>query len=444
MEGAHYIVAQDRLVYLADIIGQLEVLATIPGSDLVGANYAPIFASLPSASTRPLQIIHSSHVTSDSGTGLVHCAPAHGPEDYGVFRSLGLISDPDSILCHVGPAGEFIPKVAEVVGEEAAQRLIKKPVLSDGSRTSVDLLKEVGHLVKIKRVKHRYPYDWKTDQPIIVMYVVPSIVVGTFTDECIRATSQWFANLDGIKDDALNALAEVSFFPPQCEHHSGLRCCHSLTKHVARNRLESFIRSRSEWCISRQRVWGVPIPALYEIDSDKAILDTTTLDHILNVLQEKGVSYWWTGPIEEFLPPALLGQVKASGGDASALYRKGTDTMDVWFDSGSSWSMLPEMGVGRGTDSSGTDRQYHADVCLEGSDQHRGWFQSQLLTSIASASPADGKPSSAYGTLITHGMVLDEKGKKMSKSLGNIISPLTVINGGKVCASSCALPCHYR
>ncbi|KAH6900891.1 isoleucyl-tRNA synthetase [Coprinopsis sp. MPI-PUGE-AT-0042] len=356
-EGAHYIVAQDRLAYVTEIVGEFEVLATIPGSDL-------------------LSIRHTSPQTRE--TGLVHCAPAHGPEDYHAFRALGLISDPDSILCHVGRAGEFIPKVAEVVGEEAAERLLKKPVLFDGSRACVDLLKE-------------------TDQPIIV-----------------TATSQWFANLDSIKDNALNALTDVSFFPPQ-----------------SRNRLESFVRSRSEWCISRQRVWGVPIPALYEIESDKAILDSTTLDHILGVLQEKGVSYWWTGPIEAFLPPALLEQVKAKGVEASTVYRKGTDTMDVWFDSGSSWSMLPEMGVGKGTDTSGTVRPFHADICLEGSDQHRGWFQSQLLTSIGSASPEEGKPSSAYGTLITHGMVLDEKGKKMSKSLGNIISPLTVINGGK-------------
>jgi isoleucyl-tRNA synthetase len=252
------------------------------------------------------------------------------------------------------------------------------------------------------------------------------------TDEGLRATSQWFANLDGIKDDALNALADVSFFPSQCEYHPEPPPRSFPDAHPARNRLESFVRSRSEWCISRQRVWGVPIPALYEIESDTAILDSSTLDHILSVLQEKGVSYWWTGPIEEFLPPALLEKVKADEVDATALYRKGTDTMDVWFDSGSSWSMLPEMGVGKGTDSSGSIRPFHADICLEGSDQHRGWFQSQLLTSIASASPADGKPSSAYGTLITHGMVLDEKGKKMSKSLGNIISPLTVINGGKV------------
>ncbi|EAU81428.2 isoleucyl-tRNA synthetase [Coprinopsis cinerea okayama7 len=400
-DDATYIIAQDRLDYVSEMIGPVEVISTISGADLINASYTPIFSSLPSAATRPLKVIHSSHVTSDSGTCLVHCAPAHGPEDYHAFKALSLISDPNSILCHVGRAGEYISTVAEVVGEQAAGTLVGKPVLKDGGKAAVDLLREVGQLVKVKRIKHRYPYDWKTDEPVIV-----------------TATSQWFANLDSIKADALNALAEVNFFPA-----------------LSRNRLESFTRSRSEWCISRQRVWGVPIPALYEVSTDKAILDAASLDHILGILSEKGVSYWWSGPVEEFLPPSVLAKAKEEhpGRDLGELFRKGTDTMDVWFDSGTSWSMLPEMGVGKSTEWDGMKRPFHADICLEGSDQHRGWFQSQLLTSIGSHSGADGsKPAAPYGTLITHGMVLDEKGRKMSKSLGNIISPLTVINGGKV------------
>ncbi|KAG2003298.1 isoleucyl-tRNA synthetase [Coprinopsis cinerea AmutBmut pab1-1] len=399
-DDATYIIAQDRLDYVSEMIGPVEVISTISGADLINASYTPIFSSLPSAATRPLKVIHSSHVTSDSGTCLVHCAPAHGPEDYHAFKALSLISDPNSILCHVGRAGEYISTVAEVVGEQAAGTLVGKPVLKDGGKAAVDLLREVGQLVKVKRIKHRYPYDWKTDEPVIV-----------------TATSQWFANLDSIKADALNALAEVNFFPA-----------------LSRNRLESFTRSRSEWCISRQRVWGVPIPALYEVSTDKAILDAASLDHILGILSEKGVSYWWSGPVEEFLPPSVLAKAKEEhpGRDLGELFRKGTDTMDVWFDSGTSWSMLPEMGVGKSTEWDGMKRPFHADICLEGSDQHRGWFQSQLLTSIGSHSGADGsKPAAPYGTLITHGMVLDEKGRKMSKSLGNIISPLTVINGGK-------------
>jgi isoleucyl-tRNA synthetase len=191
---------------------------------------------------------------------------------------------------------------------------------------------------------------------------------------------------------------------------------------AARNRLESFIRSRSEWCISRQRVWGVPIPSLHHIPTDRAILDSTSLDHIISVLEEKGVTHWWDGPIEDFIPPSL----REEGVSASETWRKGTDTMDVWFDSGTSWSMLADMGAGRSD-----KRAFDADICLEGSDQHRGWFQSQLLTAIGAAS-REGEVASPYGGLITHGMVLDQEGKKMSKSLGNIMSPMTIINGGKV------------
>ncbi|TFK19817.1 isoleucyl-tRNA synthetase [Coprinopsis marcescibilis] len=393
-----FIAAVDRLESLGNVLGPTQILARFPGSQLVNASYKPIFADLPSARQERLPVVHSGHVKSDSGTGLVHCAPAHGPEDYHAFRSLGLIDNPDSILCHVGPAGEFLSTVGDVVGRQSEEALVGKSVLKDGSRATVDLLKEVGNLVKIQRIKHRYPYDWKTDEPIIM-----------------TATSQWFANLDDIKQDALDALQDVSFYPA-----------------ISRNRLESFVRSRSEWCISRQRVWGVPIPALYSTSTDKAILDSKTLDHILEVLDKKGVSYWWSGPITDLLTPELLAQAKTEAAkgevdvDVETMFRRGTDTMDVWFDSGTSWSMIPGM-IANQTDG---ERMFSADVCLEGSDQHRGWFQSQLLTRVGST--AEGtKPSSPYGTLITHGMVLDEKGRKMSKSLGNIVSPLTVINGGK-------------
>lgn len=171
--------------------------------------------------------------------------------------------------------------------------------------------------------------------------------------------------------------------------------------------MESFISSRSEWCISRQRVWGVPIPSLHHTPTDTAYLTSDTLTHILNVLSEKGTKHWWDGPVEDFLPGSLLRSTNSTKDE----WKKGTDTMDVWFDSGTSWSML-DGGV--------------ADVCLEGSDQHRGWFQSQLLTSVAVGKRAP------YKALITHGMVLDEKGRKMSKSDGNVTSPLSVVYGGQV------------
>lgn len=192
------------------------------------------------------------------------------------------------------------------------------------------------------------------------------------------------------------------------------------------------MRSRSEWCISRQRVWGVPIPALYHLPTQRAVLTTESLSHILSVIDAKGTRHWWDGPVEEFVPPTL----RIPGEDVSKTWAKGTDTMDVWFDSGTSWSMLE--GLAREPTSQQVPGRY-ADVCVEGSDQHRGWFQSQLLTAVATAPPGR-LPVAPYGTLITHGMVLDENDRKMSKSLGNILSPMTIINGGKV--RGLPLLCH--
>ncbi|KAJ4463961.1 tRNA synthetases class I-domain-containing protein [Lentinula edodes] len=394
------LIAQSRLEALQDILGPIEILAELKGVDLVGLEYSPIFSSLCDTEPPAMRILGSSHVTSESGTGLVHCAPAHGEEDYKLFRSYDLISSgtqspstamSNTLICHVHD-GLFSEKVVDVVGP-AAHMLVGKPVLEEGSRGVVELLKQAGRLLAVKRYTHKYPYDWKTDKPIIV-----------------TATSQWFANLDRIKDDALKALNDVQFYPNQ-----------------SRNRLESFIQSRSEWCISRQRVWGVPIPALLNTRTGDAMLNRGSLRHIINVLEEKGVKHWWEGPVEEFLPPEMK---TVDVGE----WQKSTDTMDVWFDSGTSWSMLDPPAPSEG-------RSFRADVCLEGSDQHRGWFQSQLLTAVGSASETtteypsgaatpNAKLRSPYGTLITHGMVLDEKGKKMSKSLGNIVSPLTIVLGG--------------
>ncbi|TFK71865.1 isoleucyl-tRNA synthetase [Pluteus cervinus] len=388
------ILGRDRLGPLAEVFGdelaELEVLGEFSGSSLTGLAYKPIFSE--ASDTTNLKIVPSSHVTSESGTGMVHCAPAHGAEDYHVFRGLGLLNQKQSMMCHVNSEGRFRPAVADVVGDEVAKDLIGKEVLKGGSKAVVELLEKVGALAKIQKIKHKYPYDWKTNEPIIVM-----------------ATSQWFANLDNIKHKALNALEDVGFVP------SGTR-----------NRLESFIRSRSEWCISRQRSWGVPIPSLHYIPTDQSILSEESLDHILKILDEKGVEYWWEGPVEEFVPPALRASFE---GDVNQVWKKGTDTMDVWFDSGTSWSML------RGLEETREgDRRFYADVCLEGSDQHRGWFQSQLLTAVGTKDGEGGDANgilSPYKTLITHGMVLDQHGKKMSKSLGNIISPLVIVDGGK-------------
>lgn len=149
------------------------------------------------------------------------------------------------------------------------------------------------------------------------------------------------------------------------------------------------------------------------------MLDSRSVDHVLSILESKGTDYWWNGPVDEFVPPHL----RKNGDSLSSEWRKGTDTMDVWFDSGTSWSMLSGLRDGN---------EALADVCVEGSDQHRGWFQSQLLTFIGSHHQTNEEMKAPYGTIVTHGMVLDETGRKMSKSLGNIIRPDTIIRGGKV------------
>jgi isoleucyl-tRNA synthetase len=163
----------------------------------------------------------------------------------------------------------------------------------------------------------------------------------------------------------------------------------------------------------------VPILSLHSKVTGEAILTSDSLSYIIDVLDRKGTSHWWEGPVEDFMPPSLAAQHPPD------TLVKGTDTMDVWFDSGSSWSLLPSQGI-RSKDS------ILSDVCLEGSDQHRGWFQSLLLTYIG-ATGGGVPPQAPYSTVITHGFTLDEKGKKMSKSLGNVISPITIINGGQVC-----------
>ncbi|KAJ2365162.1 isoleucine-tRNA ligase, partial [Coemansia sp. RSA 2607] len=226
------------------------------------------------------------------------------------------------------------------------------------------------------KLKHSYPYDWRTKKPIIQ-----------------RATPQWFANVRELKNTAWKSIDNVNVVP-----ESGKR------------RLKAFVTGRSEWCISRQRVWGVPIPVLYNARTLEPLLTSESISHIAQVIKTKGGSdAWWKLPVEEFLLPQYL--------DNGETYIKGTDTMDVWFDSGSSWKLLENKVENR--------EGAYADVYLEGSDQHRGWFQSSLLTSNAVRGVAP------YKALVTHGFTLDEQGRKMSKSIGNTLAPSTVIEGGK-------------
>ncbi|TAQ84326.1 hypothetical protein B7494_g7358 [Chlorociboria aeruginascens] len=349
------IIAKARLPYLTKSLfggNEVEVIAdSILGSELVGSTYLNVLRGQ-KAESQP--IIHGDFVSPDSGSGLVHCAPGHGMDDYEVCTRLGIEADApvDDLGCFTDAALPDDPGTLQ-----------GKPVLGDGSD---EVLKILGDKVlKVHKYKHKYPYDWRTKLPVI-----------------IRATQQWFADVGSVKEHALQHLKDVRFIPD-----------------TGRARLESFVKGRNEWCISRQRAWGIPIPALYN-NEGVALLTGESVAHIISVINERGIDAWWTDAPDElaWVLPGMEGS-----------YRRGKDTMDVWFDSGSSWTQTPEQ----------------ADVYIEGTDQHRGWFQSSLLTHMS----ASGKESAPFKTLITHGFTLDQDGKKMSKSLGNIIAPSQIMDG---------------
>lgn len=399
-EGDYLLIAKDRIPDFEKlkiglnskaaserpVLGALEILMEFLGTDLIDSTYRHPF--LPSnESARP--IIAASYVTADSGTGLVHSAPGHGKDDYNVWQEY-CQSNPkasqEAIISPVDDSSCFTKDVRNLNRQSQTGQLIGLPVQSEGTRQIIKELHDSYDLLTEIRYQHRYPIDWRTSKPIIV-----------------RCTSQWFANLETIKEKALASLENVIFTPAS-----------------GRGRLEALIRKRNEWCISRQRVWGVPIPVVYNVENDEPLFSIENMEHIENVLMEKGIDYWWQGDAEEFVIP--------SERKDGIKWRKGQDIVDVWFDSGSSWSLLPEA-----QDSFAKDGDLMiptspvADVYLEGTDQHRGWFQSSLLTYIAMAD--SDSPPAPYKNVITHGFIIDKKGDKMSKSRGNVLSPQVIIEG---------------
>ncbi|PMB07710.1 isoleucine--tRNA ligase [Fischerella thermalis CCMEE 5273] len=352
----YLIVAADLVERLsATLETPLSVKATVKGKDLEHSTYRhPLYDR-----ESPI-VIGGDYVTTESGTGLVHTAPGHGQEDYIVGQRYGL-----PILAPVDDNGNFTPEAGQFAGLN---------VLGDGNQAVIDALTIAGSLLKEEPYVHKYPYDWRTKKPTI-----------------FRATEQWFASVEGFRAEALKAIASVRWIPAQGE-----------------NRITPMVADRSDWCISRQRIWGVPIPVFYDEASGEPLLNEETIAHVQAIIAEKGSDAWWELSVEELLPQTYRNNGRT--------YRKGTDTMDVWFDSGSSWASVlkqrPEL-------------HYPADMYLEGSDQHRGWFQSSLLTSVAVNNCAP------YKTVLTHGFALDEQGRKMSKSLGNVVDPAIVIEGGK-------------
>ncbi|MBD2502114.1 isoleucine--tRNA ligase [Anabaena azotica] len=352
----YLIVAADLVERLAATISaELTVKATFKGKELEHTTYRhPLYDR-----ESPV-VVGGDYITTESGTGLVHTAPGHGQEDYIVGLRYKL-----PILAPVDDSGDFTLEAGEFAGLN---------VLGEGNQAVIDALLAAGSLLKEEAYAHKYPYDWRTKKPTI-----------------FRATEQWFASVEGFREEALKAIATVKWIPAQGE-----------------NRITPMVAERSDWCISRQRAWGVPIPVFYDEETGEPLLNEETINHVQAIIAEKGSDAWWELSVEELLPESYRNNGRS--------YRRGTDTMDVWFDSGSSWAAVvkqrPEL-------------RYPADMYLEGSDQHRGWFQSSLLTSVAVNDIAP------YKTVLTHGFVLDEQGRKMSKSLGNVVDPQIMISGGK-------------
>ena len=373
--NGNLLVAKPRIGEIErDCAETFSLLRIIPGSELRDAAYDDAaFAQ----ETRPF--LHADFVSADSGSGLVHLAPGHGMDDYQLCLKHGITAfaplDDDGRFTSL--ASPFDPKLLD-----------GKEVLYNGNRSVLDFLKSKGLLLNSHKYKHKYPYDWRSKRPVIV-----------------RATKQWFADVGGIQDAALRSLDSVSFIPEG-----------------GKERLRSFVKNRTEWCISRQRSWGVPIPALYDKETGEAVLTEASIDHILTVIEDRGLDAWWTDDASDpaWVLPSL---VVTEESQRKASFIRGRDTMDVWFDSGTSWTQLKG--------SVAIPNKPLADVYLEGSDQHRGWFQSSLLTYIAQmqASGNCTTPQAPFRTLITHGFTLDEHGRKMSKSIGNTISPDQIMDG---------------
>ncbi|KAL8998247.1 MAG: hypothetical protein Q9169_002651 [Polycauliona sp. 2 TL-2023] len=369
-EHGHVVIAKAALPEAKDYLGEdYEVIQMIHGRALAKQTYFDPIELEYSAKPQPRPILHADYVSPYAGTGLVHSAPGHGMDDYELCLKHGI-----EAFAPVDDAGCFSNLV--LPGDQH-EKLNGKAVLNEGTEAVLDLFESVGALVKRHPFVHKYPYDWRTKQPLI-----------------IRATEQWFANVGQIQAEALESLDTVRFVP-----ESG------------KDRLRSFITGRKEWCMSRQRAWGVPIPALYHEGTGEALLTAESVDHVITQIRSRGIDAWWsddsTDP--EWVAPLIRARHPLSK------FRRGKDTMDVWFDSGTSWTHTAKEG-----------KAAPADVYLEGSDQHRGWFQSSLLTYIAQH---DHQTQAPFKSLVTHGFVLDSEGRKMSKSIGNVISPDEIING---------------
>ena len=354
-DDCKFVIATDRLSYAAEQFGwqDVETIKTVRGQELEN-----ITALHPFDSDRKLVVMLGDFVTLDSGTGLVHTAPGFGEDDFRVGKEYGLdifvpVDDRGYLTAEAGPDFEGV-------------------FYEDANEIALNKLKATNALLKQMDYTHSYPFDWRTKKPII-----------------FRATPQWFASVDKIRDQILDALKDVKFLPEW-----------------GQKRLHNMIRDRGDWVISRQRVWGVPLPIFYAEDGTP-IMNGETIEHVAELFEKHGSDIWFEWDAKDLLPEGYTSEHSPNG-----TFTKETDIMDVWFDSGSS-----HQGVLAKRDY----LKYPADLTLEGSDQYRGWFNSSLITSVAMSGHAP------YKQVISQGFTLDGQGHKMSKSLGNTIVPADII-----------------
>lgn len=345
-----------KLIVLAELVDALwdkfklekkNIIKTFKGSELEMITCQhPLY-------DRESLVILGDHVTADAGTGCVHTAPGFGADDFFIGAKYGLPA-----YCNVDEHGCMM----EDAGEWLAGQYV-----DDANKTVTQRLDELGALLKLEFITHSYPHDWRTKKPII-----------------FRATTQWFASIDKIRKELLSEIADVDWIPKWGEQ-----------------RMHNMIADRGDWCISRQRAWGVPIPIFYAED-DTPIMDQAVFDHVSALFAEHGSNIWFEKEAKELLPEGYTHPNSPNG-----IFHKESDTMDVWFDSGSSHTgAMIERGLG-----------YPADLYFEGSDQYRGWFNSSLIVGTA----VHGK--APYKQVLSHGFVMDGKGVKMSKSQWNAVAP---------------------
>ncbi len=354
-DGEYFIIADELIDSVMKAAGRENYA---PVCEFLGSDLELIRCAHPFID-RESVIILGDHVTLDAGTGCVHTAPGHGLEDYIAcqqYKEIPIIVPVDEKGYLNDLAGEF----SGLYYEKANAKIIEK-------------LTELGALFAVEEIIHQYPHCWRCHDAIVY-----------------RAAEQWFASVDAIKDDAVKAIREVTWLPKWGE-----------------DRITGMVQDRSDWCISRQRTWGVPIPIFYCEECGKELINADTIKAVSQLFYEKGSNAWYELPAEEILPAGTVCPVCGCNH-----FTKEKDIMDVWFDSGSSHTAVLEVKEGL---------QYPADLYLEGNDQYRGWFQSSLLTAIAARGTAP------YRAVITHGMIVDESGAKMSKSKGNGISPQDII-----------------